>query len=138
MNQVRRPHEAVDYDLLTKQLPPPPEYLDTAYLDDPETIADKQLARLRSRARAAYGVPFFRRRWDAAGVNPADLRSLNDLSRLPSYTVDDIRESIEAAPPYGDYQGVSVEQAAQEPMRVYMSGGTTGVSPTDALHHLGP
>lgn len=125
---IRRPYEAVDYDLLTTQLPPPPEYLETAYLDDPEMIADKQLTRLRSRVRAAYEVPFFRRRWDAAGAHPAVLRSLDDLSGLPSYTVDDIRESIEADPPYGDYQGVSVEQAAQEPMRVYMSGGTTGVS----------
>ena len=124
----RRPHQAVDYDLLTTQLPPPPEYLETAYLDDPETIADKQLTRLQNRVRSAYGVPFFRRRWDAAGVSPDDLRSLNDLSQLPSYTVDDIRESIEADPPYGDYQGVSVEQAVHEPMRVYMSGGTTGVS----------
>ena len=42
--------------------------------------------------------------------------------------MDDVRESIEADPPYGDYQGVSVEQAVHEPMRVYMSGGTTGVS----------
>lgn len=128
MSGIRRPHEAVDYDLLTTRLPPPPEYLETAYLDDPETIADKQLTRLQDRARAAYEVPFFRRRWDAAGVDPAEVRSLSDLSGLPSYTVDDIRESIETHPPYGDYQGVSVEQAAQEPMRVYMSGGTTGVS----------
>ncbi|MBL6620746.1 MAG: hypothetical protein ISP34_06205, partial [Ilumatobacteraceae bacterium] len=124
MNDFRRPHEAVDYRALTTRLPPPPEYLSSAYLDDPETIAAKQLDRLRARARTAYEVPFFRRRWDAAGVGPDDIESLDDLHRFPSYTVDDIRESIEAHPPYGDYQGVTVDQALEQPMRVYMSGGT--------------
>jgi phenylacetate-CoA ligase len=128
MSGFRRPHEAVDYEALTAQLPPPPDYNDTAYLADPETIAATQLARAQARARAAYEVPFFRRRWDAAGVGPDDLRTLDDLDRFPSYTVDDIRQSIEANPPFGDYQGVTVDQALEQPMRVYMSGGTTGRS----------
>ena len=128
MNGFRRPHEAVDYTALTEHLPPPPEYLSSAYLDDPETIAAKQLDRVRARARTAYEVPFFRRRWDAAGVGPDDLVSLDDLHRFPAYTVDDIRRSIEANPPYGDYQGVTVDQARDQPMRIYMSGGTTGTS----------
>jgi phenylacetate-CoA ligase len=124
----RRPHEAVDYDALTAQLPPPPEYLETAYLAGPEEIAATQLALAQARARVAYEVPFFRRRWDDAGMGPDDLHSLDDLTRFPAYTVDDIRDSIEAHPPYGDYQGVTVNQALDEPMRVYMSGGTTGRS----------
>ena len=45
---------------------------------------------------------------------------------MPSYTVDDIRQSIEDHPPYGDYQGVTVDQATSEPLRIHMSGGTTG------------
>jgi len=128
MTHFRRPHEAVNYEALMAQLPPPPEYLDTAYLAPPDTIAATQLARVQARARAAYEVPFFRRRWDEAGVGPDSLKSLADLSRFPAYTVDDIRASIEANPPYGDYQGVTVDQAAEQPMRVYMSGGTTGRS----------
>lgn len=128
MTDFRRPHEAVDYDALTAQLPPPPEYVDTAYLAPAEVIAATQLARVQARARAAYEVPFFRRRWEAAGVGPDDLQSLEDLARFPAYTVDDIRASIESNPPYGDYQGVTVDQALEEPMRVYMSGGTTGRS----------
>jgi phenylacetate-CoA ligase len=123
-----RPHEAVDYDALTAQLPPPPGYLQTAYLDAPEIIAAKQLERLRSRAQAAYQVPFFRKRWDEVRFSPDSIQGLEDLSRAPTYTVDDIRRSIEAHPPYGDYQGVSVGDAQQSPMRIYMSGGTTGAS----------
>ena len=128
MSDFVRPHEAVDYAELTRRLPPPPEYLQTAYLDDPETIAAKQLERLQERAATAYEVPFFRRRWDEAGFHPDSIAELADLARAPAYTVDDIRESIESAPPYGDYQGVAVTEAARQPMRIYMSGGTTGTS----------
>ena len=51
---------------------------------------------------------------------------MEDLDRVPTYTVDDLRRSVEDHPPYGDYQGVSVEDALVEPLRIHMSGGTTG------------
>ena len=125
---IRRPHEVVDYDQLTQSYPPPPEYFDSTYLESRDEIERKQLSRLKDRALRAYQVPFFKRRWDAAGFDPNSITSLNDLSRVPFYTVDDIRKSIEANPPLGDYQGVLPKDAAKEPMRVFMSGGTTGTS----------
>ena len=123
-----RPWEAVDFARLAREYVPPPEYFDTAYLASPEEIAATQLARLRDRAARAARVPFFAERWAAAGVGADDLRSLDDLSRFPTYTVDDIRRSIDAHPPWGDYQGVVPADAVHEPMRVFMSGGTTGRS----------
>ncbi len=128
MSLLRRPHEAVDFDELVRQFPPAPDYFASAWLDDPATIEKQQLARLRARAEAAARVPFFARRWAEAGFEPAELGSLADLDRVPAYTVDDIRASIEADPPFGDYQGVRVGDASTEPMRIYMSGGTTGRS----------
>ncbi len=125
---LRRPHEAVDYGELVRAYPPPPEYFEATYFEPPEAIERKQLARLRHRAQLAYRVPFFRKRWDAAGFHPRDLRTLDDLWNVPSYSVDDIRKSIEESPPYGDYQSVHPDDALQEPMRVFMSGGTTGKS----------
>lgn len=125
---IRRPHEAVDYAALTRLYPPAPEYFETAWTDTPEQIEAKQLARLQDRALRAYQVPFFRKRWDAAGFDPRAITSLDDLSRVPFYTVDDIRKSIEEHPPLGDYQGVLPADARREPMRVFMSGGTTGNS----------
>lgn len=125
---IRRPHEAVDYAALTRLYPPPPEYFETAYTDTREQIEAKQLARVQDRALRAYQVPFFRKRWDAAGFDPRSLTSLADLDGIPFYTVDDIRKSIEANPPLGDYQGVSIGDARREPIRVFMSGGTTGNS----------
>jgi len=73
-------------------------------------------------------VPFFGKRWAEAGFDPASIHTLDDLWRAPAYTVDDIRTSIDAHPPWGDYQGVLPADSLDEPMRVYMSGGTTGIS----------
>jgi len=123
-----RPQAAVDYDKLARAYPPPPEYFETAWLASPDDIERVQLERLRARARSTARVPFFAQLWGQAGFEPESIRTLDDLWRVPSYTVDDIRASIEANPPWGDYQGVVPIDALREPMRVYMSGGTTGQS----------
>jgi phenylacetate-CoA ligase len=107
---------------------PAPEYFETTFLADPDEIARTQLARLQARARTTAAVPFFRDRWRASGVGPDDIHHVDDLWRFPTYTVDDIRKSIDAHPPFGDYQGVDPADAVREPMRVFMSGGTTGKS----------
>jgi phenylacetate-CoA ligase len=125
---MRRPWQAVDMEEVVRRFPPPPEYFETAWFDDPEKIQRTQLARLQARALAAGKVPFFARRWAAAGFDPRSIRTLDDLWAAPSYTVDDIRRSIEDHPPWGDYQGASAANATQEPIRVFMSGGTTGAS----------
>ena len=80
MAGFRRPFE-LDYALLARTHAPPPEYFETDWLMPPEEIEARQLERLQARARRAHDVPFFRRRWDDAGFDPAELRSLADLGR---------------------------------------------------------
>ena len=124
----RRLFEVIDYPELMRTHVPPPEYFETDYLIGPEAIEIRQLERLKRRAASTYEVPFFRKRWDAAGFHPGQIQSLSDLSRAPSYSVDDVRKSIEQHPPLGDYQGASLERAAEDPLRVFMSGATTGAA----------
>jgi len=125
---IRRPHEAVDFAAIERLYPPPPEYFETTYFDDRDAIERKQLARLIDKAWRTYQIPFHRDRWDAAGFHPSDIVAIDDLWKAPFYTVDDIRRSIDDHMPFGDYQGITPEIARREPMRVYMSGGTTGKS----------
>jgi phenylacetate-CoA ligase len=125
---IRRPWQAVDYDQVVRQFPPPPDYFESAWFAEPEQIERTQLSRLRQRAAVAERVPFFRDRWAAVGFEARQIETLDDLWRAPSYTVDDIRKSIDAHPPWGDYQAVTPDLALREPMRVHMSGGTTGKS----------
>jgi len=77
-----------------------------------------QLERLRFTLNHAYANnPCYRRSFDAAGVGPQDLRSLQDLARFPFTTKADLR----AAYPYGFF-AVPMERIA----RVHASSGTTG------------
>ncbi len=54
---------------------------------DPRRLREWQGRRLRKLVRHAYtSVPFYRRLYDQAGVNPAAIRSVDDLERLPVIT----------------------------------------------------
>jgi phenylacetate-CoA ligase len=66
--------------------------------------------------------PFYRKKWDAAGVSPATLRSLADLEKFPIVTKAELRASQAAAPPYGEY--LCVEPGAVA--RIHGTSGTTG------------
>jgi len=77
-----------------------------------------QLERLRTTLRHVYAnSTIYRRKFDAAGIRPDDLRSLGDLARFPFTTKTDLRESY----PFGFFC-VPMDQVA----RVHASSGTTG------------
>ena len=83
-----------------------------------QELARLQLERLQWSLRHAYeNVPHYRRKFDAAGVKPADCRRLEDLRRFPFTTKADLRESY----PYGMF---AVPMA--HIVRIHASSGTTG------------
>jgi len=51
-------------------------------------IQDKRVQKL---VKKAYRIPFYRKRFDEAGVKPSDIRTGDDLSRLPLLTKDELR-----------------------------------------------
>jgi len=60
--------------------------------------------RLRTQLRYVYATtPFWRRKLDAAGVEPARFRGLDDLDRLPFCTKQELQENQAAHPPFGSY-----------------------------------
>ncbi|WP_264842088.1 phenylacetate--CoA ligase family protein [Caldinitratiruptor microaerophilus] len=63
-----------------------------------------QLERLRRQVSRLYRhSPFYRQRMDAAGVSPRDIRSLDDIRRLPFTTRQDLLEMQRRSPPLGDH-----------------------------------
>ena len=77
-----------------------------------------QLKRLKSTLGHAYAnSPVYRRKFDAAGVHPADCRSLADLAKFPFTTKADLRDSY----PFGIF-AVPRERC----VRLHASSGTTG------------
>src|SRR5690606_34301276 len=93
----------------------PLEPIERASVDELRAL---QLERLRWSLDHAYrNVAHYRAKFDAAGVRPEDLRSLEDLARFPFTTKADLRETY----PFGMFAGPR-EQVA----RIHASGGTPG------------
>jgi len=118
---------SLDFEQLARDYPPPPDYFRTT-----ARIARKELRSLQERrflatVKRGWEIPFFQRHWRAAGLAPGDIRSLDDLTRLPPYDVHHIRESIERKPPFGDFMGISPEDGKRMPLVLQTSGGTTGL-----------
>ena len=83
-----------------------------------EELRDHQLKGLQWTVRhAREGSSFYRARLDAAGVRPEDIRSLDDITKLPFTTPEDLRDEY----PF-PLRSVPYEQI----VRIHSSSGTTG------------
>ena len=81
------------------------------------------LAKLREQIRYAWTrSPFYRKKWEAAGVSPEALGSLADLGRFPVVTKEELRAAQALRPPFGDYLCIPPEAVA----RIHGTSGTTG------------
>lgn len=89
----------------------------------PSFKTERELAALQLKglqwtvAHAYNGSDFYRRRLQGAGVAPDQIKSLDDLKRLPFTTADDLREGY-------PFPLLSVPVA--EVVRIHASSGTTG------------
>ncbi|HSS09255.1 MAG TPA: hypothetical protein VLL25_05190, partial [Acidimicrobiales bacterium] len=122
----RRIHDTIDFEGLVRAYPPAPEFFESRWTEEPDRLEHRQLVRLQEELHRARGIGFYRRLWSEAKFEPSQIKRLADLPHAPQYTVDDIRQSIELRPPWGDYQGVDPGEFARQPLRVCFSGGTTG------------
>jgi phenylacetate-CoA ligase len=83
-----------------------------------EKLRAIQLERLIKTVNYAYEKsPFYKKLFDGAGIIPADIKSLEDLSKIPFTVKSDLRDNY----PYG-MNAVSIEECA----RVHASSGTSG------------
>ena len=83
-----------------------------------EALSSLQLDYLGKTLQHVYqNVPFYRDRFDEAGLDPADLKSLEEIRKLPFTTSDDLRLNY----PFG-----LLAVPKDEVIRVHTSSGTTG------------
>ncbi len=79
--------------------------------------------RLRTVMRYAYErSPFYRTKWDDAGIHPDHIRSLEDFERVPVVTKQELREAQSRAAPFGDYLCIPESDVHH----IHGTGGTTG------------
>ncbi|MDH3659519.1 MAG: phenylacetate--CoA ligase family protein [Alphaproteobacteria bacterium] len=103
-----------------------------AYLDDTARLSRDELRQVQEKRFAevmarAWQVPFYRRRWSAEGIEPGDIRGLDDIEKLPPFSKADLMASIGVAPPLGDYHGIESLGDGERPSVVlHTTSGTTG------------
>ena len=66
--------------------------------------------------------PFYQRKFKEADAAPGAIRRVEDLSRLPFTTKEELRESQERQPPFGDYLAAPRESVTT----VHRTSGSTG------------
>uniref|UniRef100_A0AB33J1K1 Phenylacetate-coenzyme A ligase n=2 Tax=unclassified Prevotella TaxID=2638335 RepID=A0AB33J1K1_9BACT len=87
-------------------------------------IEELQLARLKKTVAHCMNSAFYKKRFDEAGLKPEDIKTLDDLRRIPFTTKQDLRDTY----PFG-----MASVALDECVRLHSSSGTTG-NPTVILH----
>lgn len=120
-------YRAIDFDRLVREYPPSQDYAETVFLHDRRQIAEVQNRRFVSIVETAWRNPFYRARWEAHGLRPGDIRSMDDIGKLPMVAVEDFKDSIRAHPPFGQHPGLTRADGARVPIKIQSSGGTTGM-----------
>ncbi len=83
-----------------------------------EQLQALQLQRIKGMVQRAYNyVALFRQRMDAAGLEPTDVRSLDDVTKLPFTVKTDLRDTY----PFGLFAS-----PMKDIVRLHASTGTTG------------
>ncbi len=83
-----------------------------------EAIEATQVARLRETARRVYAIsPFYKKKFDEAGISPEDIHTVEDVQKLPFTRKQDLRDHY----PFGLFC-----VPMSEVVRIHSSSGTTG------------
>lgn len=85
---------------------------------DKQEKEEMQLALLQKQVKRVYeNVPFYRKKFDEAGFKPEDLKTLDDVAKIPFTTKDDLRQAY----PFGLF---AVPE--EEIIEIHSTSGTTG------------
>ncbi|MBV8580385.1 MAG: phenylacetate--CoA ligase family protein [Candidatus Eremiobacteraeota bacterium] len=89
--------------------------------------ADERAAHILQKVQALMAwawerAPFYRAHWRMAGLEPGDVRSLDDFARVPTISKADLRADQAVHPPFGSYLCVEPHEVA----RVHGTSGTSG------------
>lgn len=97
-----------------------------------DTASEDELHRVRSeklQAAVQYVydcIPFHRRKWQRIGLEPGDIRSLDDLTKIPVTTRHEMAADTAEHPPWGTFTAVSDDLWRTRGWQMFATSGTTG------------
>lgn len=119
--------DAMDYPGLIADYGRPEDFLPRfgrLSRDELRSLQERRFARVMA---FAWKVPFYQRLWGAKGIEPGDIRGLEDIVKLPTYSKGDLMASVEAYPPLGDFHGLDTYAPEDRPPLIFQTtSGTTG------------
>ena len=119
--------DAIDYPNLIKEYGRPEDFVDQFRRLSRDELRSTQNRRFLEVLQFAWKVPFYQRLWGTEGIEPVDIRSLDDIAKLPIYAKSDLMASVEQHPPLGDFHGLEAYTAETQPPLIFQTtSGTTG------------
>ena len=76
-----RYYSSLDFEALWSEYPTAPDYFSGVYRLGVDDIGRLQNERFLAQMKRGWHVPFYQRHWKAAGLEPGDIRSLDDLAK---------------------------------------------------------
>ena len=119
-------HRSIDWDALYKRYPVPDVFAQTRWLWSADEIRAFQNTQFLDLMKTGWRNGFYRRRWKAEGLEPGDIKSIDDIVKLPMFNSADIKKDQEENPPFGLINGNVGEIMRTQPLKLQTSGGTTG------------
>ncbi len=119
--------DAMDYPGILQDFPSGDRFFETYRGMSRDELREQQEGRFRNILDFAWKVPFYKSHWGARGIEPGDIRSLDDITKLPTYSKSDLMESVEAHPPIGNFHGLDTYPEDKRPPLIFQTtSGTTG------------
>ncbi|MFB0562759.1 MAG: phenylacetate--CoA ligase family protein [Candidatus Lokiarchaeia archaeon] len=96
-----------------------------------ETMPRKEIETLQSKRvmqevrHAYYNAPYYKKSFDEAGITPEDIKTIDDVNKLPILYKDDLRDwRAKTGDPFG---GVLAIELGERVLTINASTGTTGI-----------
>jgi phenylacetate-CoA ligase len=89
-----------------------------------DALLSYQLHLFRKQTAYVYErSPMYRQKFDQAGVQPEEIKTIEDVQKVPFTVKEELRQSQERYPPFGDFLCIPPEEG----VRVFQTTGTTGI-----------
>jgi phenylacetate-CoA ligase len=119
--------QSLDYEALLRDHPIGDDFVRMATSISADALRAHQERLFAKLVARAGKTAFYQRLWGNSGIEAGDVRSLDDLPKLPTFGKQEIVESIALTPPFGDFAGLDSYPSGQRPPMIFhTTSGTTG------------
>ena len=113
--------ETFDARQLLDDYPVGQDFVDRYTRMSRDSLHELQNERFLKLMKRGWEIPFYQRLWGNKGIEPGDIRGLDDITKLPVYDKSDLMASVNEHPPYGAFDG-----RGDTPVVFHTTSGTTG------------